>query len=334
MTPAISIILPTYNRAKFLPEALDSIANQTFGDWELVVVDDGSTDTTRWTVAEITANWKQKTHYIWRENGGAYAARNSGLDIAQGQYIAFFDSDDLWLPHHLADCVNALNNHLSLDWVYGASRIIDHNSGAIVAPSSFYIHDKPQPFLRLLGQAQGNLHIIDDPNATRCMILFGLFCGLQNSVIRAHLLKRLRFRSDTRNEAEDQLFVVRSLKANFCFGYFDNIHVSYRIHAENSSASANNIAWAKRVRIQRELIRGYEELRHEVHFSWSEQRALNCRLAREYFWHLGYAIYWQNGLRMQALQAFRKGLYLWPWDWRYWKTTVLSLLKFFAIEKS
>src|SRR3712207_6270965 len=97
--PTVSIILPTYNRAKFLPQAFGSIRSQTWTDWELIIVDDGSTDETPEFLKELTANFQQPVRYICQENQGAYGARNTGLDHAIGKYIAFFDSDDLWLPH-------------------------------------------------------------------------------------------------------------------------------------------------------------------------------------------------------------------------------------------
>src|SRR5262245_55290236 len=120
--PAVSIILPTYNRANFLPQEFASIKSQTFTDWELIVVDDGSTDNTRELVEQLTQNWPEPVRYHRQENRGIAGARNTGLDLADGESIAFFDSDDVWLPHHLDDCVTALREDRDLDWVYGACR--------------------------------------------------------------------------------------------------------------------------------------------------------------------------------------------------------------------
>jgi len=80
----VSIVLPTYNRAQFLPAAFASIANQTFTDWELVIVDDGSTDNTADVVRSFEAT--QPVRCVRQENRGAYAARNRGLDEATGRY--------------------------------------------------------------------------------------------------------------------------------------------------------------------------------------------------------------------------------------------------------
>src|SRR5436305_3864507 len=94
--PAVSILLPTYNRAKCLPQEFASIRSQPFTDCELIVVDDGSTDNTRELVEELTRGWPQPVRYHRQENQGAYGARNTGLDLATGECVAFFDSDDVW----------------------------------------------------------------------------------------------------------------------------------------------------------------------------------------------------------------------------------------------
>jgi len=99
--PYFSVIIPAYNRARFLPECLDSVLAQTFTDWECIVVDDGSTDGTRELVAEYVRR-DSRFRYHWQENAGASAARNAGIERARGEWIAFLDSDDWYYPDALA----------------------------------------------------------------------------------------------------------------------------------------------------------------------------------------------------------------------------------------
>lgn len=99
-SPFFSIILPTYNRASFIDKAISSVLAQTFTDWELIIVDDGSTDNTKDIIkkySEINNNIK----YIYQSNKERSAARNNGIDKAKGQYICFLDSDDYYLENHL-----------------------------------------------------------------------------------------------------------------------------------------------------------------------------------------------------------------------------------------
>jgi glycosyltransferase involved in cell wall biosynthesis len=107
--PTVSVILPTFNRAALLPRAINSVLFQTFSDLELIVVDDGSKDET----AEVVAGIKDPrvVYYRRSHNGGVSAARNSGLAIARGAYVAFQDSDDEWLPDKLQRQVESLHEY-------------------------------------------------------------------------------------------------------------------------------------------------------------------------------------------------------------------------------
>jgi glycosyltransferase involved in cell wall biosynthesis len=320
MSPTVSVILPTYNRASFLRESLQAIRDQQWTDWELIVVDDGSTDDTRALVARATADWMQPVVYCYQDNQGAYGARNTGLDHATGRYIAFYDSDDLWLPHHLQECVDALATNADVDWVYGSCRLIDLASGTVIAENCFYVDDRPRPFLSLHNSLRGKLHVIEDRNAVRCQVLHGLYCGLQHSVMRSRLFDNYRFEYESRNEAEDQLAVIEKLLDGACLGYLDQIHVEYRVHAENSSAAAKGVGTDKNIRIFRTLAKGFEQLLQRPGLTAPVRRAINYRLSREYFWHLGYTLYWMNGENRSALECMHRGIRYWPWELRYWKT--------------
>lgn len=101
----ISVIIPTYNRAATLERSIDSVLCQTYNDFELIIVDDGSTDNTE----EIIKNYSDKRiRYYKKENGGAASARNYGILKAQGQYIAFQDSDDVWKKNKLSVQLKAI----------------------------------------------------------------------------------------------------------------------------------------------------------------------------------------------------------------------------------
>ena len=93
----VSVVIPTYNRGWILKEAIDSVLSQNFDDFELIIIDDGSTDNTR----DLLACYKDRLFVIHQPNKGVSAARNRGISAASGRYIAFLDSDDLWLPDKL-----------------------------------------------------------------------------------------------------------------------------------------------------------------------------------------------------------------------------------------
>jgi glycosyltransferase involved in cell wall biosynthesis len=104
--PFFSVIIPAYNRLPYLMEALDSVRQQIFTDYEVIVVDDGSTDGTEIAILEMLNSGKseRKFKYLRQENAGPGAARNFGARNAKGEYLAFLDSDDLWFPWTLEVC--------------------------------------------------------------------------------------------------------------------------------------------------------------------------------------------------------------------------------------
>ncbi len=97
MPPKVSVVIPTYNNAALLHETLDGVRQQTFKDFEIIVVDDGSTDNT----AEVVKRYDPTLRFVQQSNQGPAAARNQGVSLAQGEFIAFCDHDDVWNERHL-----------------------------------------------------------------------------------------------------------------------------------------------------------------------------------------------------------------------------------------
>lgn len=111
--PMFSVVVPAYNAGRFLPTTLGSVYRQTVQDFEIVVVNDGSTDNTR----EILDRERDsRLRVIDRVNGGECVARNQGMREARGKYIAFLDSDDAWLPNHLEQALSFLESHPDIVW--------------------------------------------------------------------------------------------------------------------------------------------------------------------------------------------------------------------------
>ena len=324
----VSIIMPCYNRAAFLREALQAINAQTWTQWELIVVDDGSKDDTARVLDELVKEMgiTQPVSYHYQENAGPYAARNTGISKARGEFIAMYDSDDLWLPHHLKDCVEALQKHADLDWVYADSRKVDLATGQTVVERGFHEYGRPHPMLALNAKRDGKLAIYDDPRVVALQIEANLCCLLQTSVIRARVFEGHPFVAEYRNEGEDELYPVRAMKRGFRLGYFDDVHLIYRFHQNNSSTAAIGASVEKKLRVTAAAARGYEELAQQVELNDNERSMLNLRLANEYFWKRGYATCWENGLPWKAYGEFLRGMRLRPKDKRMRRTFFKCLL--------
>lgn len=122
-SPEVSVITPAFNRSAYLVMAVDSVLAQTFDKWELIVVDDGSTDKTREVLAPYLSD--PRIRYYYQSNKGQSAARNLGISVARGRYIGFLDSDDIWLPDKLALQVAVFERFPDIGVVHGDEITID-----------------------------------------------------------------------------------------------------------------------------------------------------------------------------------------------------------------
>ena len=114
--PQVSVIIPAYNAAGFIEDAVRSVLAQTFSDYELIVVNDGSPDSDE--LGRVLSPYADRIIYLEQENRGPSGARNAALEIAKGKYLALLDSDDTWLPNYLMEQVNFLNQVPDTDMVY------------------------------------------------------------------------------------------------------------------------------------------------------------------------------------------------------------------------
>jgi glycosyltransferase involved in cell wall biosynthesis len=129
--PKVDIIIPAYNAAKYLPIALDSVIAQTFTDWRILLVDDGSTDETSELVKPYMARLGPKLKYIKQENGGLPAARNTGIKNSSAEFLALLDADDIWFPNRLTESLKSFENKPQVGLSYGFNTRIDMDGEVI-----------------------------------------------------------------------------------------------------------------------------------------------------------------------------------------------------------
>lgn len=208
----ISVIMPVYNGARFLEKTLDSLLAQTCADWELIVVDDGSTDAT----PEMLARYDDPRFVkIRKANGGEAQTRNVGLRHATGEFIAFLDADDLYLPTALADMSAFLTAHPEFDALFSNGYLCDENE-----------HILSQLTDHRSGIYTGN---ILEPLVLTADVLTVPVCTLtRRAVIQQHHV-----------EFDEQLvigpdwdFWIR-LARYARFGYLDKLTCMYRVHLTN-----------------------------------------------------------------------------------------------------
>jgi glycosyltransferase involved in cell wall biosynthesis len=136
--PTISVVISTYNRQRFIGEAIESVLNQSYPPLEIIVVDDGSTDGTERTVRSFDG--KIPIHYHWQPNRGQASSLNLGVSLAKGDWIAFHDSDDIWYTHKLAVQVCHLQNHPDVSFFYSNMDycLLDETGGTTAVSRRFH----------------------------------------------------------------------------------------------------------------------------------------------------------------------------------------------------
>src|SRR5262245_27524259 len=119
--PLVSIIIPSYNYDKFIGHTLDSLRNQTYRNWECIVVDDGSKDNTAGVLESYQA-MDERIQYIYQSHGGPCRARNNGISRSRGEYFQFLDADDLLESRKIECHLDYLERNMDVDLVYGSAR--------------------------------------------------------------------------------------------------------------------------------------------------------------------------------------------------------------------
>lgn len=327
MAPLVSVILPTYNRAHFLEQAFKSLATQQYTVFEVIIIDDGSTDSTKETVMSLSSTFSQPVHYVYQENQGPGAARQNGIDKSNGELVAFFDSDDEWLPEHLLDGIQVLQQFNECDWVYFACKRVEKSSGRALLASTFYTESQPNKLFSISHPRRKHVYQLDSQKAAILQLQDGIDSGLQNSIVRKNVFEKIAippFRI-----GEDRLLILMAIKNGFNLFFKDKVTVIYNVHDGNTSDTAiGDERFERRITAMEQLLSSYEKTTDFVNLNEVETKALNQRLAEDYFWKLGYSLYSVSGNIKRARDCYKKGLKLVNYrDVKMVKTYLVSYFK-------
>ena len=130
MEGLVSIVTPAYNCGKYIGETIESVLKQSYENWEMIIVDDCSTDNTRSVVEEYTKRDKRIKYYSLDVNSGAAVARTKAMELASGEYIAFLDSDDLWMPNKLEKQISFMKRN-NYNFTCTAYEQVDENGNSL-----------------------------------------------------------------------------------------------------------------------------------------------------------------------------------------------------------
>lgn len=323
-SPLVTVIVPLFNRIRFLPQLFATISGQDYPNLQLVFVDDGSTDGTADWVREHREELCHELVVLEQENQGPYAARNHALEYATGEYVTFQDSDDEWPFYHISRFVTALEANPDVDWIFGSIRRIDHETGKTVEPSNYVLKDGSRhPMLLLEHEKRNGVHVITDRNAVACAIEHRVPGSTQCMLARRRVFNQLRFDTSYRT-AYDQFQLVRLFLYGFVVAWVEDVHQIYHVHDGHISLVAGGDP-VKREESARVHIRGYEELMPELN-SPSDQRALNKKLSTVWAWSLSIALR-DQGRHSDEVAALWHAVKLYPTHLPYWKTAAAAVMR-------
>ena len=215
--PTVTVLIPFYNRVQWVVEAVQSVLDQTYTDFEIILVDDGSTE----DLTPLQQLADERIRYVRQANKGVSAARNLGLDLARGRYIAFLDSDDLFMPDKLEKQVTCMEQRPDV--------VISHTSYQLMSREGEYIKDMPSGKL-FSGKVYPLIYV--KPNIAPSTVM----------IRRDALDDTVRFREQI-HLGEDLLFFVHFVKKSELIGIEEPL-TKFRVHGQNAGMDPNKLAEA------------------------------------------------------------------------------------------
>ncbi|WP_018866625.1 MULTISPECIES: glycosyltransferase [unclassified Thioalkalivibrio] len=307
--PLVSVIMPAYNTAAYIAESVDSVLDQDYPSVELIVVDDGSTDGT----IEVLRAYGDRLTLLTQQNQGAAVARNAGIAAASGDYIAFIDSDDVWLPGKLAAQVGYMDQHPQIGMTFTAW----HNwkpdpSGTFLKPDSAEgVHPKNPDGKSLVERGSGWLYN---------RLLFGSLPHTITVMMRRDLVERVGQFDPELKRGQDYDYWLRASRLTEIH-QLNLVTALYRLHGEGCITKYPDTNYEYEV--VRKALRRWGRLgpRGEK----TSLGAIRRRLAQTCF-SFGYHHYWEGDPRL-ALRSFRQSALRYPWSASAWAYLALSAWK-------
>jgi glycosyltransferase involved in cell wall biosynthesis len=232
--PTVRIIIPTYNRSNSIESAINSVLKQTFNDFELIIVDDGSKDNTS-KIVEKFIQKDSRIKYLYQKNNGVASARNYGIiQDNPPQYIAFLDSDDIWFNHHLEASIAFLDKCPQLLLVSAQMEIIDH-CGQYTKDDGIRLHnDRINIILQTASKFDIPHSYILDIHACRHALICGeLTLRMSSIVVRTDMVTTSTWFDSSLVILEDIDFLIRM--SNYSFGFLHENCGYYRHFGDNLS---------------------------------------------------------------------------------------------------
>jgi glycosyltransferase involved in cell wall biosynthesis len=228
--PKVSVIMPTFNAEKYICEAMDSVLNQVYKDFEIIVIDDGSNDDTQ----QILGQYGNKIRYVYQENRGVSAARNRGVCQAWGEYVAFLDADDIWLTEKLSSQVSIAEQNPEIDLFFSDAEVF--NDKGLLRTSyrpSHVAEYEAGSFRHQIASAIFNDGSVIKGNFYKDLLM-GNLITMSTVLVRKECLERIGYFNEGLSIGEDYDLWMRIARARNIL-YFNSVKTRYRFRDDSSS---------------------------------------------------------------------------------------------------
>jgi glycosyltransferase involved in cell wall biosynthesis len=234
--PLVSVIIPAYNRAEWLPKSIGSVISQTYSNWEIIVWDDGSSDNTE----EVVNSFNEKRIRYFRDgNRGVSFARNRAVEKSRGEYIAFLDSDDQWEVNKLSRQVGVMERYLILDCLF--TNYININLVTGITAEGFAQNKINLDNLKTELLEKYVLQINEGMPESLSILYFSLFIQLSSVLVRKSALVKVGYFNETLKNCEDTEYLWRMGLLDIKFAFIDEILMNRNKPPESlSSRSVEN----------------------------------------------------------------------------------------------
>lgn len=238
--------MPAYNSERYISETINSVINQSYVNWELLIINDGSTDNTK-AIIEGYKLREPRISQINKDNTGVSNSRNIGIEKAQGKFLAFLDADDVWNANNLEEKINFLNQN-ALDGVYSSCELIDNNS---VSSNSL--------------MEGSTTNILEDLLLTKSNFI----TAPSGLIVKAEIIKKIGGWDVNLSNNADQDLIIQLLANDYKIGYINKILWKYRIHSGNMS---KNIAL-----LEKDTLYLFKKIKAQKIFSsfWFKQKCFS-----------------------------------------------------------
>ena len=293
-SPRVSALVPIYNGAAYLEEAVQSALAQTMRDLEVIIIDDGSTDASGMIADQLAMAYPDCVRVIHQRNGGLCAARNAGLAVARGEYIALLDSDDAWLPHHLADAVKLLDLRPNVGLVHADYEVMNSLGEGQGVPPGRWVRPRRSTWEAIYLWQE---HVMQVTAVFRRLLLdeVGSF--------------DMRF---NKLGCEDRDLWLR-ISAVSELAYMSDVQARYRVHASNMSKQQDRMMKARLMLVDKHSQGGRgRSLRKQALAALHAGNGYGLRTAGDF---------------AGSLRSYGEALRHYPWSLRIWKAAVGAALR-------